>query len=53
MTGTICGTASSAEVFGTGFVFFGATFVPTRTTRSSPSYEVVQVSERMSSPSAE
>ena len=44
---------SSAGVFGTGFVFFGSTFVPMRTTRSSPSYDVVQVSEWISSPSAE
>ena len=44
---------SSACGFGTGFVFFGSAFVPTRTTRSSPSYDVVQVSEWMSSPPVE
>jgi hypothetical protein len=36
-----------------GFAFFAAAFVPIRTTRSSPSYDVVQVSEWISSPSAE
>ena len=54
MPGSTVGAASSdaAGVVGSGFAFF-ATFVPMRTTRSSPSYDVVHVSERMSSPSAE
>ena len=38
------------RLFAPGFGFFGSTFVPIRTTRSSPSYDVVHVSERMSSP---
>ena len=51
--GSVAGAVSVVVVPSAAFLGFGsATLVPMRTTRFSPSYDVVHVSERMSSPSA-